>query len=269
MQFRVLYSDVDGTITGPRGELLAGADNTPTLAAVEALIAARAAGLTIVLCSGRDRLRLAETARLLGLRDYLAELGGVCVTAEGEVPTYARGACPGDGPPAQTILPIAQAIVAQNPGRAELHDPWNANREISIMVRGTLDLDATHAWLRDQGYDWVRVHENGVSARTSPTLPDVAPMHVYHVTPDGIAKASAIATDIARRGVDPSECAFVGDAAADLDVAPYVGRMYLVGNGLAHRPHLASTLDQHPNASVTRAHYGDGFAECVHALLDA
>lgn len=269
MAFACLYSDVDGTITGPRGELLIGADEQPSLAAAEALLAARSAGLAIVLCSGRDRRRLAEVARLLGIRNYLAELGGVSVSDTDRTPLYTRGACPGDGPPAELLRPIAQALVDANPGRVELHDPWNASREVSIMLRGELDLAATRAWLHEHGHEWVAVHENGISARRSPTLPDVATLHVYHVAPAGISKAESIANDIARRGIDPATCAFVGDATADLDVAPHVGRMFLVGNGLAMRPQLQREIGAAPNVTVTKAQYGDGFAECVFALLDA
>src|SRR6266542_2059279 len=73
----VLFSDVDGTLVGRGGSLLADLDGTPTLAAAEALVAAQRAGLEVVLVSGRTRAQLLEAGRLLGLRDAIGELGTV------------------------------------------------------------------------------------------------------------------------------------------------------------------------------------------------
>ncbi|HZD74006.1 MAG TPA: hypothetical protein VE776_09020, partial [Actinomycetota bacterium] len=74
---RVLFSDVDGTLVGRGGSLLADLEGSPTLAAAEALVAAGRAGLEVVLVSGRTRAQLFEACRLLGLRDAIGELGTV------------------------------------------------------------------------------------------------------------------------------------------------------------------------------------------------
>jgi len=134
------------------------------------------------------------------------------------------------------------------------------------MVRGELDLEAARTWF-DTNAAWATIHHNGVSPRTSPTLPGVDPLSIFHVAPKGVSKAECIARDIAARGIDISQCAFVGDAYADLDVAPVVGRVFITGNGLAHHPEMETEAKRYGNVTFTAGHYGDGFAECVQALL--
>jgi hypothetical protein len=75
----LLFSDVDGTLVGRDGALLADLEGRPTLAAAEALVAARRAGLEVVLVSGRTGEQLRESGRLLGARDAIGELGTVLV----------------------------------------------------------------------------------------------------------------------------------------------------------------------------------------------
>jgi hypothetical protein len=73
----VLFSDIDGTLVGRGGSLLAGFDGTPTLAAATALLAAHEAELDLVLVSGRPSGKLREVGRVLGIHDAIAELGTV------------------------------------------------------------------------------------------------------------------------------------------------------------------------------------------------
>ena len=59
----LLFSDVDGTLVGRDGSLLADLDGRPTLVAAEALVAAHRAGLEVVLVSGRTAEQLREADR--------------------------------------------------------------------------------------------------------------------------------------------------------------------------------------------------------------
>ncbi len=263
----VLYADVDGTLTGPHGDFLAGADEGPSLAAAQALLDARAAGLDVVLCSGRSRARLGEVARFLGLPSHLAELGGVRTHDRGRSVSYEHGACPFPGPPADHLRPALLALTEAFAGQVEPADPFNDDREVSVLLRGQFDVAAAQAWLAANGFDWVDVHDNATVPRTSPTLPGVTPLHIYHLSPRGVSKPASIAHDIAARGLRPEDCAFVGDSVADLAVAPVVGQLYLVANGVEQRPELAGAADAFDNVTITTGHFGEGFAECVTAIL--
>jgi hypothetical protein len=89
----VLYTDLDGTLLGPGARLLSDATGEPWLGVAEAVVALNRAGLTCVICSGRNRWQLMEVSRLLGWDSYIAELGCVIVPGSGErrSTTPARG----------------------------------------------------------------------------------------------------------------------------------------------------------------------------------
>lgn len=263
----VLYSDVDGTLTGPGGNLLAGPDGAPSLAATQALVDARSADLEVVLCSGRPRMRLGEVARLLGLDAYLSELGGVRVRNGGHTVTYEHGACPFDGPPAEHLRPAMLDLLATFPDQVEEATPWNTDREISMLLRGALDLDAARARLDAIGFAWADLHDNGASHRRTPALNAGGPLRSYHLAPSGISKGACIAHDIAERGLTAAQCAFVGDSPLDLDVAPYVSQVFIVANGPAHLPDMEVAAKQYDNVTFLNGHYGDGFAEAIAQLL--
>ncbi|HEX2026196.1 MAG TPA: HAD hydrolase family protein, partial [Actinomycetota bacterium] len=91
---------------------------------------------------------------------------------------------------------------------------------------------------------------------------DVDEVHVYHLVPAGVSKAVAIAADLAARGVAASEAVAVGDAPTDVEAAPYVGAVFVVGNG-----EDAVTGHVPDNVYLTDAAYGDGFAEAILGLL--
>jgi hydroxymethylpyrimidine pyrophosphatase-like HAD family hydrolase len=77
MSLHVLYTDVDGTLVGPRGCFFAAEDGSGTLAPAEALVALHDAGVKIVLVSGRTRAQLLEAAMLLGADGFIAEMGAL------------------------------------------------------------------------------------------------------------------------------------------------------------------------------------------------
>src|ERR1700735_2633717 len=72
---RCLYVDLDGTLLGPGGSLLHGADGEFALDGVRALQACARAGVEVVLFSGRRHSSVFEDSRLIGARSYIFELG--------------------------------------------------------------------------------------------------------------------------------------------------------------------------------------------------
>jgi phosphoglycolate phosphatase len=265
---QVLYTDVDGTLVGPLGNLLWDTNRVPSLTAADALVRAARQGLEIVPVSGRSRLVMAELSRLLGLTSWICELGGIRVYDRGEVVVHDHGAFPGQGAPTAELAEAVSGLIARFPGRIEEHTPWNATREASLVLRGDLDLDEAEAALAEDGFPWAELLDNGVIPRRFETLPGVARVRAYHLVPRGVSKAAGVAADRARRGLPREACAMVGDAQADLECRAEVGRCFLVRNGLAKDPGLAWALDPQSGVEVTAASHGEGFAEVVHRLLD-
>ncbi len=264
----VLYTDVDGTLVGPLGNLFWDGDRKPTLAAAEALVRATREGLEIVALTGRTQTGMFEVARLLGLESWICELGGVRAYQRGAEVVHDHGEFPGEGAPAPALAEAVDLLVASFPERIEEHSPWNARRECSLVLRGDLeDLDADRL-LAGAGFGWAELIENGVIPRRFPGIPEVERVHAYHLVPRGVSKVTAIAADRAQRGIPREDCAVVGDAGADLDCRVEVGRCFLVGNGLVKDPDLAWATQPGSGVEVTDAGFGAGFAEVVHRLLD-
>jgi len=256
---RVLYTDLDGTLLGPGGSLFAAPGGDVTGRPAEAVVALHRAGVALVPVSGRAEVRVKEAARLLGADGYIAELGGI--RAHGERVIRDHGAYRGRGTPHQAMLRSGAAgfLLETFAGALEPHAPWaHDGREVSMLLRGHVALDEVHRRLEDAGYGWIRLHDNGILRRSFPGL-DVDEVHVYNLLPLGVSKATAVAADLADRGITTGEAAAIGDSASDLALAPHVATLFLVaGSWPSDLPH---------NAMVTEASYGEGFAEAVLGLL--
>ena len=265
---RVLYTDVDGTLVGPLGNLLWTSERVLTLAAAEALVRAAREGLEIVAVSGRSRTTMSELGRLLGLESWFCEMGGFRLYQRGLEIVQEHGDYPGEGLPVSVLFEAAESLGAHFPGRLEEHSPWNATREISLLLRGDLDPAQAGAVLAEEGFGWAELVDNGVLPRRYESLPGIERVRAYHLVPRGVSKAAAVAADRRRRGLAREECAMVGDAAADLECRTEVGRCFLVHNGLVKDPNLAWALEPGSGVEVTTSGHTEGFAEVVALLLD-
>ena len=252
---RILYTDVDGTLLGPTGSLLAGGDGRPSLRAAAALVAAAEAGLLVVPVSGRRRERLVEDARLLGLPDVIAEAGGVVVRA-GEI-RYEWGAAPRGvaATPHDTLVATGaiDVLLERFAGRLRLYEPWHAGREAGALLHGEIDVAAANGVLSDAGLGWAHVVDNGRTGGWSGRV-----VRAYHLLPRGVGKGPAVADDLASRGLDPRAAAAIGDSLEDATMARHVATYFRVANGHAH-PDVADFTTPSP--------MGDGFADAVDVLL--
>jgi hydroxymethylpyrimidine pyrophosphatase-like HAD family hydrolase len=261
----LLFSDVDGTLVGRDGSLLADLDGRPTLAAAEALVAAHRAGLEVVLVSGRTATQLREAGRLLGTRDAIAELGTVLV--RGREVELQWGQAPrdlGDCPAEALERSGALATVLEGfGGRIEPHTPWHLGRRGTFLLRGQVDPAAADDLLAGLGLGWARLLDNGRLRGGYPHL-GPGPTHAYHLLPAGVSKAGTAAAYLAGRGLHPTRAAAVGDSPADLQLAGVVGAMFLVANGAWAAPERATDIP----VIVTPSPAGQGWAEAVAALLE-
>jgi hydroxymethylpyrimidine pyrophosphatase-like HAD family hydrolase len=260
---RVVYSDLDGTLFGPGGSLYATAGGGITDAASGAVAALHRAGTALVPVSGRAEIQVREVARILGADGFIAELGGI--TARGDRIVHEYGAYRGPGTPHQQMARSGAAALLLDAyaGRLEPHAPWAyADREVTMLFRGHLDLEEARSVLAESGYRWLDLHDNGIIRRSFPSL-DVKEIHAYHLVPVGVTKASAVAADVAARGLGRSEAVAVGDSVADAEVSPHVGAVFIVANG---EDALTGT-DPADNVYLTDASNGEGFAEVVGGLL--
>jgi len=270
MALRCVYTDIDGTMLGRGGSLLRDAEGSFSTLAVRALEACDRAGVEVVLKSGRRKPQVAEDARMIGQQSYIYEMG--CGLVDGTDEQLFTDPFPTDGDSSvhdQIEASGAVALLFESyPGRVEYHSPWHHQRQFTHLLRGSLDLDETHALLAEHGHSGVRLIDNGITERRSDRLEGPV-IHVYHLVPAVAGKGKTIAVHMRRRGYRPDECIAIGDARGDLESADAVGRFFLVANAIEKDPEIVEAMAGRGNVSVTEEPMSSGFYEAVVRTLTA
>jgi phosphoglycolate phosphatase len=254
MPLKCVYTDLDGTLLGRDGSLFHDAEGRFTLLPARALEACFRAGVEVVIKSGRRRTTVAEIARLLGQTSYIYEVGaGVMI--DGEETLLTGDLVPGDGKTIHDLIEDSgapQLLLEHFDGQLEYHDPWHQNRDISHLLRGTIDADEANTVLEQNGLGYLRLVDNGAIA---PRPQFATRPHAFHLLPAQASKAAAVAVHMQARGYARDECIAVGDSVEDADVARVVGRFFLVAN--------AEEGIGGPNITRTEGSNGEGFYEAV------
>ncbi|MBA3301686.1 MAG: HAD hydrolase family protein [Thermoleophilaceae bacterium] len=253
---RCVYTDLDGTLLGPRASLFAAPDGEGfSMLAARGLEACHRAGIEVVLKSGRRRAQVMEDARLIGQRSYIFEIGSGLVV-DGELTWLTGEWAPRDGRSTYELIEESGApalLLERYRGRFEHHEPWHTEREVSHLMRGLVDVDEADALLRSEGIHGLRLVDNGEISPKETLLDLGARPHAYHLIPATASKANAVAAHMRTRGYAREEAIAVGDSREDAGVADVVGRFFLVAN--ADR---AVAIGERTEAS-----YGEGFYEAV------
>jgi hydroxymethylpyrimidine pyrophosphatase-like HAD family hydrolase len=261
---RCLYVDLDGTLLGPGASLLRGRDGRWSSLGVRALEACWRADAEVVVYSGRRQSGVFECTRLIGSSAYIFELGCGLVI-DGELEWLTDGAEPSEE--AGTIFDQIEAsgapalLLERFAGRLEYHTPWSVGREVSHLFRGSVPLDEASAVLASQGFDWLRLVDNGVILAGPPIV------RAYHLIPAGASKARAVARHMQARGYAASDCIAVGDSREDLEAEAVVSCFWLVANALERDPGLAAEVAHRTSVRVASESYGAGVYEAVVTTL--
>ena len=270
---RIVYTDLDGTMVGPRGSFWHTAQRELTDGPATALVELHRARVPLVLVSGRTYEQVVEAARIFAADGAIAELGATVGwdagrsthRLDGDLPAEFRGRTPMS---VMAELGIVERLFADHPGRLEWHAPWHTTHEADALLRGRVDPLAVDAWLAARGAGWLTLKDNGSIPATSRMTLDAEaqPPRVYHLMPRGISKGAAIAWDLERRGLSPDDAIAIGDSVSDLEMAPAVSRLWITANGAAVDG-MAGLIAAVPNAVVTDGAMGEGWAQAVRASL--
>jgi len=95
----------------------------------------------------------------------------------------------------------------------------------------------------------------------------IAEVRAYHLRPEGISKALAVAAHQRMRGLDPAACVAIGDSREDLAVAATVGTFWLVANAIEHDPGIEALARAQANVRIAEGAHGDGVYEAVVSTL--
>lgn len=271
---RILFTDVDGTLVGPGGTLLADADGRPSTRTAEAVVAVNRAALPVVITTGRNRMQTAEISRLVGWRAFIAELGCVVQFDRSEEPALLAGDWPSDAlmpgeTPWQAIMRAGalDALSQAFPGRIEEHAPWHVDRYATHVLRGNVDAHEAQRLLDELPLP-IDIVDNGVIRPPRHTLVGVEEIHAYHLVPRGASKTRAIRLVLDRFGLETEHALAIGDSASDVEMADAVALLVLVANALDDE-RVRKAVSGRDNVAVTRGRRGDGWAELAWAWLEA
>jgi hydroxymethylpyrimidine pyrophosphatase-like HAD family hydrolase len=284
-----IYSDLDGTLFAPGGKLLANHAGEPTTATASALVALKRAGIEVIIVTGRNGTQGTELLRMLDLKTFIGELG--CLVMEGfgahsriryELGDWtnivlADGLAPGELPEGLTPYRLIQAsgvierLTAAFPGKFEPHFPYPNERMVTHAFRGFVDRQKADEILAHEQLP-LHLSDNGVINPQVHSLIDCPEIHIYHLMPSGVSKASAVAHDIARRGISPAQTLAIGDATADVEMGEHTGSLVVTANALRSAAVQEALDKREARGGVTLHTTGstaDGWAEFTHALLAA
>jgi hydroxymethylpyrimidine pyrophosphatase-like HAD family hydrolase len=268
-----LFTDLDGTLLGRGASILTDGEGRPNLDAVTAITRLNAAGLRVVMVSGRNARQLREGSRLLGWSDFIGELGCVRSYDRGARVVYDTGVWSEDATllgetPYQAIVRVGAVTLLMEafPGLIEYHDPWHLDREVTHMLRGNVDVAEAQALLDTLPLP-VTIVDNGIihPPRHHLTCDEI---HAIHLVPTGASKRRGIERYLSDRGASRYEALAIGDSATDVEMAEATGLMVCVRNGLDD-PYLLEQARGRADVCATRATFGSGWAELADAWLRA
>lgn len=268
---RCAYTDLDGTLLGPGGNLFLDGDKRPSLSAARAVEACARAGVELCIVTGRGRRAIAETARLLGQSSAVFE-AGAGILLDGEVHWLTGEWQPGARTIHEQIADAgAPALLLEHfAGRLEEHLPWSVGRDVSHLLRGEVDTDEANALLAEHGFASLRLLDNGGVHRRSPALdPAIENVRAYHLVPSTVSKAAGVAFHRRARQYAREETLACGDSREDLQMAPAVGTFWLMANAIEHDASIRAAIGGAPNVRVAEAGHGAGVYEAVVTTLAA
>src|SRR3972149_8867163 len=224
----------------------------------------------IVLVSGRNKFQLRYNAQIIGLKNYIAELGAelvydlgeeVYVTFDSKQAKYEltyRG---------KDLIKIIELFKKNFPGKIESRMDWSRYRSYNVLFFGEINLGKANKLLEGEGYEGLVMVDNGFSSLVGLDM-GIEKLHIYNLMPSGVNKASGIKFDKKIRSLDTNNCIALGDSLEDLKMTEEVKYFFLMGNALEHKEVILDELDKHNNVYITDGVMNRGWAEVIGYLTD-
>jgi Cof subfamily protein (haloacid dehalogenase superfamily) len=260
---RLVASDLDGTLLLP--------DETVSPRTRAALAAAKQAGLTVVLVSGRPPRSLGPIAERIGV-------GGIAICANGAIIWDLDAATMVDSSPlaaelaARLVRALRQAIpgalfaveLERGFGREAGWTDGLVTAPPDVLEADALELitgPVTKLLVRHPTMAFAEVAERARRAVGEDAVVTWAGLRVVEISAAGVTKASALQRLCRRLDVSPAEVVAVGDMPNDLAMLAWAGTAVAVANA---DPQVLAAADE-----VTGANTEDGVALLLERILAA
>ncbi len=267
-EVNVIYTDIDGTLLGPDGSIFRDDAGNLSIKIAEALLYAHSRKKDVVMVSGRTINQLRYNAKILGIKNYIAELGTQIVYNLDEKVYYNVGDFQiTDKNIHESIMRSGapDKLLAKYKDKLEYHTPWSEYRDCTVLLRGHVDLIEVNSFLIGSGYENLKLVDNGIIQVKTNNL-SVSEIHAYHLLPNASGKRSGVEKDIEIRNLKKEETISIGESASDIEMAEATQIFFLVRNGLENDPSLIETVLNSENIFVLEKRMGLGWAEAIDLL---
>ncbi len=266
---KVIYTDLDGTLLNDRGCIIKDYKSDYYFEALKILQLAAEKNCDIVLVSGRNKFQLRYNAQMIGLKNYIAELGAELVYDLGEevhITFDSRKKKYDLTYGGEDLTKIIELFKKNFPGKIESRMDWSRYRSYNVLFFGEINLEKANRLLKDEGYQGLVLVDNGFSSLVDLEL-GIEKLHVYNLMPLGVNKASGIKLDKKIRNFDTQNCIALGDSLEDLKMADEVKYFFLMQNALEHKEVMLDELGKHNNVFVTNDAMNKGWVEVIGYLM--
>ncbi|OPL17470.1 MAG: hypothetical protein AVO38_00320 [delta proteobacterium ML8_D] len=268
---RVIYTDLDGTLLNGSGCLIKDYKNDYYLDALGSLARLEHKGLDVVLASGRNGFQLRLNAQVMGLKNYIAELGAELIYNLGEK-VYTTfddsGAVYDTGDGGRDLIKIIDLLKKSFPGKIESRIEWSRYRNYNAVFFGEIDLDKANSLLARNGYGGLVLVNNGFSSSLVKVDLNVEKLNIYILIPAGVDKSGGIKLDKKIRKFGADNCIALGDSTEDLKMAGEVKYCFLMRNALDGKEDISGELNKYDNVYIADGIMNRGWAEVIGFLLD-
>ena len=260
---RLVASDLDGTLLLP--------DETVSERTRAALAAAREAGITVVLVTGRQPRSLAPIAERIGV-------GGIAICANGALIWDLDTGTMVDSAPlaAEAATRLVHALREAVPGvllAVELEEGFGREpgwaEDSSPVEPGTREADALELitgpviklLARHPSLPFAEFSERASRAVGDDAVATWAGLRLVEISAAGVTKAFALERLCQRLGIEASEVVAVGDMPNDLAMLRWAGTAVAVANATQE---VLEAADE-----VTASNVEDGVAQLLERILQA
>jgi hydroxymethylpyrimidine pyrophosphatase-like HAD family hydrolase len=259
---------MDGTLLNDRGCLIKDVDGKFFIDCIELFEKSEKLGRDIVLVSGRNKLQLRYNAQLMGVINYIPELGCELVHDLGEkvyvtfdTSNYKYDITRGG----KDLVRIIELLKFNFPRKIDSRIEWSMERSYNALFLGDVDADKANSILAKNGYGGLSLVDNGFSKLMALNL-DVEHLRIYNIVPKGVDKSSAIKLDKEIRKLQKNNCIALGDSSEDLKMAKEVHAFFLMKDTIERDSDILESLRNYDNVYVTSQSMNRGWAEVIKCL---
>lgn len=164
---KVIYTDLDGTLFNDRGCIIKDEKGGYYFKAVKLLSEIARKNWDVVLVSGRNKFQLRYNAQIIGLKNYIAELGSELVYNLGKevYATFDRQKIKYDLTyEGKDLIKIIELFKKNFPDKIESKMEWSRYRSHTVLFFGEINLNFANKLLKKEGYGELVLVDNGLSS---------------------------------------------------------------------------------------------------------